>query len=158
MELMTNICRQLAEKGRAFTQITLDDDIIVRDNKPDAIRIIYTKGEVRLEESKTGNKIVWITGKLHFCALYQSDNESRRLDSLEGDLPFQEKMVMEGVSELDDVSVEATLEDLSVGIINSRKVAVRAVVSLSAVSHKDEEYVITAELWIMKVVRKKRKI
>ena len=140
MELMTNICRQLTEKGRAFSQITLDDDIIVRDNKPDVVRVIYTKGDIRLEEAKAGNKIVWITGRLHFCALYQSDNESRKLDALEGDLSFQEKLAMEGVSELDDVSVEATLEDLSVGIINSRKVAVRAVVSLSAVSHKDEEY------------------
>ena len=143
MELMTHRCRQLVEKGRAFAQITLDDDLIVKDHKPDVIRIIYTKGEIRLEESKAGNKIVWITGKLHFSALYQSDNESRRLDSLEGDLPFQEKLVMDGVGELDEVSVEATLEDLSVGIINSRKLVIRAVISLSAVSHKDEEYIIT---------------
>ena len=144
MELKTHICRQLVEKGRAFAQITLDDDVIVKDHKPDVIRVIYTKGEILLEESKAGNKIVWITGKLHFSTLYQSDNEARRLDSLEGDLPFQEKLVMEGVGELDDVSVEAALEDLSVGIINSRKLVIRAVISLSAVSHKDQEYIVTS--------------
>ena len=42
MELKTHICRQLTEKGSASTQITLDDDYIVRDNKPDVVRVIYT--------------------------------------------------------------------------------------------------------------------
>ena len=143
MELMTHRCRQLVEKGRAFAQITLDDDLIVKDNRPDVIRVIYTKGEVRLEESKAGNKMLWVTGKLHFSVLYQSDNETRRLDSLEGDLPFQEKIVMDEIGELDEVSVEAALEDLSVGIINSRKLVIRAVISLSAVSYEDREYMIT---------------
>ncbi len=143
MELKTHICRQLVEKGRAFTQITLDDDYIVKDNKPDVIRTIYTKGDIRLEDTRVGNQVVWITGKLHFSCLYQSDNESRRLDSLEGDIPFQEKLMMDDVNEMDDVSLEAVLEDLTIGIINSRKLVIRAVVSLSAVSHRDEDYVIT---------------
>lgn len=143
MELKTHICRQLVEKGRAFAQITLDDDYIVKDNKPDVIRTIYTKGDIRLEDTRVGNQAVWITGKLHFSTLYQSDNESRRLDSLEGDIPFQEKLIMDEVNESDDVSLEATLEDLSVGIINSRKLVVRAVISLSAVSHEDQDYIIS---------------
>ena len=143
MELNTHICRQLVEKGRAFAQITLDDDYIVKDNKPDVIRTIYSKGEIRFEDTKAGNQAVWITGKLHFSTLYLSDNESRRFDSLEGDIPFQEKLIMDEVSESDEFYVEATLEDLSIGIINSRKLVVRAVISLSAVSHEEEDYVIT---------------
>lgn len=143
MELKTHICRQSVEKGRAFTQITLDDDFIVKDNKPDVIRTIYTKGDIRLEDTKVGNQVVWITGKLHFSCLYQSDNESRRMDSLEGDIPFQEKLMMDEVNETDTVSIEAVLEDLTVGIINSRKLVIRAVVSLSAVSLGDEDYIIT---------------
>ena len=144
MELKTHRCRQLVEKGRAFTQITLDDDYIVKDNKPDVIRIIYTKGDIRFEDTKAGNQAVWITGKLHFSILYQSDNESCRLDCLEADVPFQEKLIMDEVKESDEIYVEATLEDLSIGIINSRKLVIRAVICISAVSHEEEDYVITS--------------
>ena len=134
MELKKHICRQLVEKGRAFTQITLDDDYIVRDNKPDVVRVIYSRGDIRLEDTKTGNQVVWITGKLHFSTLYQSDNDSRKLDELEGDIPFQEKLIIDNLVETDEVSVDVNLEDLSVGIINSRKLVVRAVLSISAIS------------------------
>lgn len=143
MELKTHICRQLLEKGRAFTQITLDDDFIVRDHKPDVIRTIYTKGEIRTEDTKVGSQVVWVSGKLHFSTLYQSDQEEQKLALLEGDLPFQEKVMMEEVEESDEVILEATLEDLSIGIINSRKLVVRAVVSLLVICQREQEQVIT---------------
>ena len=99
MALTTHICSQLLEKASAFTQVTLDDDYIVRDNKPDVVRVIYTHGNIQLEDVKTGNGNVWITGKLYFHVLYQSDDENRRLDSINGEVPFQEKVMME---ELED--------------------------------------------------------
>ena len=83
------------EKAKSFSQITLDDDFIVRDNKPDVLRIIYSKGDVDLEEIKIGNQVIWLTGKLYFSVLYQSDDENRRLESVNGEIPFQEKMIMD---------------------------------------------------------------
>ena len=35
------------EKGRAQSQITLDDDFNVPDSKPDVIRLIQDKGEIK---------------------------------------------------------------------------------------------------------------
>ena len=139
MELNKHICTQLEENGKAFTQITLDDDYIVRDNKPDALRIIYTKGDVLLEDTKVGNQVVWVTGKLRFSTLYQSDDENRRLESITGEIPFQEKLVMDDVEDGDEVSVNIQIEDLSSGIINSRKLAVRAVLNILAVSREEEQ-------------------
>ena len=66
MELNKHICTQLIENEKAFMQLTLDDDYIVRDNKPDVVRNIYSKGNVVLEDIKMGNQVVWLTGKLHF--------------------------------------------------------------------------------------------
>ncbi len=139
MELNKHICTQLEENDKAFAQITLDDDYIVRDNKPDALRIIYTKGDVMLEDTKVGNQVVWITGKLRFSTLYQSDDENQRLESVSGEIPFQEKLVMDEVEDGDDVSVNVQIEDLSAGIINSRKLAIRAVLNILATSREEEE-------------------
>lgn len=138
MELKKHICTQLVQQARAFTQITLDDDYIVRDNKPDVLRVIYTKGDVILEDIKEGNQVIWITGKLQFSSLYQSDDENRRLESVTGEIPFQEKLVMDEIEGVDRFSVNVSIEDLSVGIINSRKLVVRAVLNISAKNMKEE--------------------
>lgn len=138
MELSKHICTQLTEKTNAFTQITLDDDYIVRDNKPDVVHVIYTKGNVILEDIKEGNQVVWITGKLHFSSLYQSDDEERRLESVTGEIPFQEKLTLEDVVDMDELSVDVSIEDLSVGIINSRKLTVRAVLNIFVRDTKTE--------------------
>lgn len=133
-------------KAKAFAQVTLDDDYIVRDNKPDVVRVIYTHGDIQLEDTKVGNGNVWITGKLRFTTLYQSDDENRRLESLVGEVPFQEKLVMDDLEEKDEVSAEVQIEDLSVGIINSRKLMVRAVLNMSA---KDTEEVLKTATFVM---------
>lgn len=129
-------------KADAFAQITIDDDYIIRDNKPDVLRVIYTRGDVMLEDARVGNGNVWITGKLQFKSLYQSDDSGFRLDSVLGEIPFQEKVVLDNAAEMTNISVDVSIEDLSVGIINSRKLMVRAVLNI-AVKNMDEamEYI-----------------
>ena len=48
MELNKHTCTQFVENGKEFVQLTLDDDYIVRDNRPDVLRIIYAKGHISL--------------------------------------------------------------------------------------------------------------
>lgn len=132
MELNKHICTQMMEKTNAFAQITLDDDFIVRDNKPDVERVIYSKADVRIEDAKSGNQVVWITGRLCFSTLYQSDDENRRLDCVSGEIPFQEKVVMDALEDGDEVNIDVKIEDLTVGIINSRKLMICAVLNISA--------------------------
>ncbi len=139
MELNRHICTQLIEKSKSFSQITLDDDYIVRDNKPDVVRVIYSKGDILVEDTKVGNQVLWVTGKLRFSTLYQSDDENHRLDSVNGEVPFQEKVIMDEIEDGDDVVVNMEIEDLSVGIINSRKLAIRAVVNVSARNLEEED-------------------
>lgn len=133
MELESHLIKQTREKSRSFSQITLDDDYIVKDNKPDVIKIIHTSGTIVFDETRIASQSVWVNGKLEFRVLYRSDNENSKLEMLNGAILFQEKMVMEGVTEIDPIRVCGELEDLSVGLINSRKLSIRAVLNLKAV-------------------------
>ena len=130
MELNKFMCTQFVENGKEFVQLTLDDDYIVRDNRPDVLRIIYAKGSVSLEDIKAGNQVVWLTGKLYFSTLYQSDDENRRLESVNGEIPFQEKIIMDAGEDCEGLTADIQIEDLSVGIINSRKLVIRAVLNV----------------------------
>ena len=138
MELNKHICTQFVEKEKEFMQLTLDDDYIVKDNKPDVLRIIYSNGNVALEDIKIGNQVVWLTGKLYFSTLYQSDDENHRLESIRGEIPFQEKIVMDTREDCEELTADIQIEDLSIGIINSRKLTIRAVLNAEVKCMEEE--------------------
>ncbi len=147
MELEKKYLHMGREKGRAAAQITLDDDFNVPDTKPDLIRVIMEKGEVRLDEATLTQDHVWLKGALVFSLLYRSDQDEGKVSSMSGEIPFQESLVIDGAVEQDTVKVKWEMEDLTVGIINSRKLSVKSLVSLRAAIDEayDEEIVVGAE-------------
>ena len=134
MELSTIKLHSMRQIGKAESQITLDDDYNVPDYRPDIVKIIREQGELKLDEIKPGPGAVWIKGKLIFKVLYRSDQENGKISCLKGELPFQEKLNVDGMTEYDPVRVTGEIEDLTVGVIHSRKLNLRAVVVFHAIS------------------------
>ncbi len=147
LELSKKYIHMNREKGKAVTQITLDDDFNVPDTKPDLIRIILDKGEIRLDETTITQDHVWLKGVLKFSLLYRSDQEEGKINSMNGEIPFQESLAIDGANEYDTAKMEWEMEDLSIGVINSRKLSVKALVVLKAVIDEiyDEDIVTGAE-------------
>lgn len=119
-------------RADAVTQITLEDDMNIPDNKPDVNSLSLEKGIVVIEEVKPGNDAVNVKGKLVYTVLYHTHEEGSSLVVLEGKIPFDEKINMQGVTFSDGVSMEGEVEDLTVGLINSRKLNIRSVLTLHA--------------------------
>ena len=120
----------MSEKGKAVTQITLDDDYNLAEYKPDILKIIEEKGQVRMEEAKVEKDLVRLRGVLRFEVLYKSSKEDGHFNHLQGEIPFQENVRMEGSEEYDMVFVIPEIEDLSIGLINSRKLEIRSLITL----------------------------
>jgi len=133
-------------KAEAVSQITLEDDLNIPENKPDVDTINLEKGEIIIEEVKAGTDAVNIRGTLVYCILYHTMEQGCNLVALEGRIDFDEKMNLQGVTPMDMVSVEGELEDLSVGIINSRKLSVQSLITLHA--QADELYDVEAPIGI----------
>ncbi|MBQ8280123.1 MAG: DUF3794 domain-containing protein [Roseburia sp.] len=134
MELSTIKLHSIRQIGKAESQITLDDDYNVPDYRPDIVKIIREQGQLKVDEIKPALGAVWIKGRLIFRVLYRSDQENGKISCLKGELPFQEKLNIEGLSEYDPVRITGDMEDLTIGVIHSRKLNVRAVVVLRVVS------------------------
>ncbi len=120
----------ICEKGRAVTQITLDDDYNLAEYKPDILKIVEEKSQVRMEEIKAGADVVRLRGALHFEVLYRCAAEDGGFARLSGDLPFQEHVRMEGAQEYDSVYADPQIEDLSMTLINSRKLSIRSLLTI----------------------------
>ena len=129
MELIKKNIHMNKLKNKAVSQLTLDDDYNVPDSKPDIGKIIQQKGEVNIDEVKPTADHVGIKGNLTFRILYMSDTEDKLVHSLDGKLPFEEVMNLEGAADGDNIRLKWDLEDLSTNLINSRKLSVKTLVT-----------------------------
>lgn len=140
MELVKKKIHTDRISSRAGTQMVLEEDVNISDNKPDANHLLNSKGEIVMEEIRTGENTINLKGKLVVSILYLTDTEGS-CDSMETMIPFEEKVNMEGVSNGDTILTDWTIEDLTVGLINSRKWSVQTIVTfgLEKEEHTQQE-------------------
>lgn len=131
MELIQKTIHMDQVRCSAVTQVTMEDDINITDAKPDVYQLVTEQGSVSIDEVRAVEDHVHVKGSLRFQVLYLSDEEVRRPACMEGTLHFSETVFLDGVCAGDAVTVRPTLEDLSVGMINSRKLSVQALLELS---------------------------
>lgn len=128
MELVKKKIHMDRISSRAGTQVVLEEDVNISDNKPDAVYLLNSKGEVIIEEIRAGENTVSLRGRMVVSVLYLTDMEGT-CASMEAVIPYEEKVNMDGVANGDTILADWTIEDLTVGLINSRKLSTQAVVS-----------------------------
>lgn len=130
MELMTESLYMEEKKGPAVTQVTFDETYHLPDYLPDFFSVILREGSVQTDESKCGTGQVIVKGTLKFHVLYQTRQGECNIASLEGEFPYQETVVLEGCGEFDMPQTEVVLEDLTIRMMNARKLNVRALMEI----------------------------
>lgn len=132
MELLKKNIHMSRRKAYGENRMTLSEDFNIPDKKPDAAGLIQKRGEVKLEEVRTTEGQVQLSGTLEVHILYVSEGDERRLCRIQAEFPFEEKLLLPGAAPGDSVDVRQELEDLKVRLINSRKFSVQALISFEA--------------------------
>ena len=120
-------------------QVTLEQDYNVPDNKADIEKMIVENGDIQIQNVKSMPDKMIVKGSLFWRMVYLKDRQSCRLEHMEGELPFEEIVNMDGLTEDAVVRVDCDMEDMRVTMIHSRKVSVRAVVNLKVKASVMEE-------------------
>lgn len=128
MELVKQNMHMTCNKGKSISQITIDDDFNVPDTKEDIDRIIKYDGTLFAEPLRISEDRAGIKGKLSFRVLYGGGDA---IHSLKGAISFEELMNVAGLSSADEARLSCDLEDLSITLINSRKISIRAVITFT---------------------------
>lgn len=146
MELIKKNIHRNRQKGKTVTQVTLDDDFIVPDTKEDIEALILDSNEVELEESRLMGSRLAVKGRLHFRILYHTQ-KNRSVDNIQGALSFEEFINMNDAAEDDEIRVDWEVEDMTASVINSRKVNIKAVITLTITTEelKGEEVAISVD-------------
>lgn len=146
MELIKKNIHMMVNDKKEITQITLDDDMNVPDNRPDMVSLIESKGDIILEEVKANENQAWIKGTMNFLVMYVSDSEERKIQSMEGKIPFEEYVHVDELTSGEQIRAEGELEDLRIGIINSRKMSIQAVLTLQVATEEMLEEEISVDI------------
>lgn len=144
-------------KAKAGNMITIEDDINIPDLQPDIDKVIFQSGSMKIEEVKPGSDQVTVKGALVVRILYQSEEDDDPVGKIETTMPIDELLHMDGIDASDSICMKYELEDLSIGIINSRKISVRASIDLELLAREiyDEPAVVDVETSLPIEYRKK---
>lgn len=127
-------------------ELTVDDDFNIPDMKDDIDKVIAKNGYIVVEEIGCEEGKVRVAGTLYFTVLYKTVGKKSDIESLEGDIPFEQTVIMEGISRNNQAECFSKLEDLSVAIINSRKVEVRCLIANAISVYQDVRLDVACDL------------
>lgn len=147
MELIKKNIHMNKIKCRSSLQLTLDDDFNVPDVKPDIYKIIKEQGDIKITDVKMLNGKLMVKGSLYFNMLYLCEDNGRPIHNISGEVPFDEVIQLDDACVGDEAIVTWELEDLSTGLINSRKISVRSILRLTVIVEElyDEATAISIE-------------
>ena len=138
MELKKESMQILKEKSRAKSQITFDEDFNVPDAKPDAGRLIQNKGRIIMDDVRLTDGKGILTGNLQVDILYVGE-ERGIVSSLTAKLPFEETLNLKNIINGDKMCLKWEIEDLTIRLIHSRKLNIKALVTFCATVDETEQ-------------------
>lgn len=138
MELERRYVTLNRRRGKAVSQITLEEDLNVPDQKPDIFRVIHRQGEFRPDEIKGESGKVKVRGIFLYRILYLAEGSERMPELLEGSIPVDETVFLNELEEGDILDFHWELEDLHASAIHSRKANVKCVLALTAEAMKEQ--------------------
>ena len=131
MELKKETVQMLRVKSKAASQVTFDEDYNVPDTRPDIGRMIQSKAEISMDEVRLSEGRAFLKGSLNVDMLYVGEKEGR-IYSLAAKLPVDETVNLEGIEGGDKLCLNWEMEDLSIHVIHSRKLNIKAIVTFYA--------------------------
>lgn len=145
MEQLKKAIRKNVAGRRITDQFYVDGDVNVPDAKSDIGRIVYSRGKLRIDDMKPVDNYIRVTGKILYQILYVIDGEEQRMSALTGKFPFEEMVYAEEEPKGTILLKEENVE-LSVSLVHSRKVSLKAMVEMELSPENEEEEILTLDV------------
>lgn len=131
--------------NRGNLQFTLDEDVNVPDVKQDIRKIICSNYRAYIDNINVKENAAECSGKCQYRILYGCNDENKKFEAINGEINFNQKINMDGVTKEDSVKVKIAVEDFTVRIINTRKISIHAIINIEAAAEKTCEAEIATE-------------
>ncbi|MDK2799359.1 MAG: hypothetical protein PWP27_1241 [Clostridiales bacterium] len=116
-----------------FSQTLVEGDIIVPDVKPDILRILQVDGVATITNKEVQQDKVVIDGIVNFKILYvpdESESSGVSIKSINANSNFTHQIEIKSARQNMKAQVESDIEHIEFKMLNSRKINVKAIVSM----------------------------
>ena len=128
MELLKKNIHMNRLKDKNSFNITIDEDFIIPDSRPDIVRKIRECGDICIEKVRAMEDKAGVGGYLAYSFLYSC---GEGYASVSDKIPFEESVQMQGLTPQDIISCKVVLEDMKISVVSSRKISIRAIISVT---------------------------
>ncbi len=129
-----------------YSQLTIDDDFNIPEAKEDIDKIICGNGYIVTEDTSAEDGKIKVTGTVYFKVLYKTATEPCDIEVYEGEIPFEDHVNADGVGRNHRVESKCRLEDLTITVINSRKLEIRGLIGDAVKAYESKEITYAMDL------------
>ncbi|HOQ00125.1 MAG TPA: DUF3794 domain-containing protein [Acetivibrio clariflavus] len=126
--------------GEDTAQTVVEHDIIVPDTNPDAVRILLIDGEVYKKSSEVLQDKVAVNGAIRYKILYISDDESRKVRSINTSSDFSYNVDVLNARFGLKANVKCEIEHIDYEILYGRKIKVKSIVKFDVKVCEEAEH------------------
>ena len=126
------------------SKVKVVDQIKVGSNEPRILQICNASGSVKIDETILVENGLEINGIIEAQILYITEEDNRPLNSLKTVIPFSQIVEIKGIKEDSVHRITPSLEQVSVMMLDSEEIEIKAAINLNAiVFDKIKETIIT---------------
>lgn len=125
MKLIKNHMNMNKVVGNTSMHFYINEEFAVSDVNQPVGNVIKEVANPVIDSVKVRDEQVAVSGVLNFAVLYTAEGNGM-LQGLQGELPFEEVIRMPNLKEENEVYVRITVDSISVKVINSKKLLVKA--------------------------------
>ena len=107
----------------------IEQDIIVPDNMPDAIKIINISATPYINDIEVNNGRIKIVGKMNYSVIYRANDEDMYIRGLNVSYPYTTNLEKNNIKNKEDIIIKSRLKNIIYSLPNERKIAIKNEVS-----------------------------
>ncbi len=137
---------QISEVEKVIThQFHIGEDMNVPDAKEDIVGILQSYGRISIKETQKMEQYLKIKGCVKHQILYATENEDQRIACIEGEIPFEEMIYVEGDEE-SSYYTKCNQLDFQATLIHSRKISLKVFLELEIQKSQRRNQEITVDV------------
>lgn len=128
--IQEEMCESLLMKNVASCKAS--SNVKMESSQPRILQICHSRGDVKIDEIMVTQEGIKAEGVVAVSILYITADDAKPFAVLHGVVPFQQKIEAEGMDGSCKYSLHGDLEQLSVSMLDSEEIEMKANVNLSA--------------------------
>lgn len=126
---------------------TIEDSVIIPDNKPDILSIVETSSNLCVYKKELNNGKIKVDGGIQVNTIYTADDENNNIMAIHNTLDFSKVIDIQGNDvENCTFSCRISVKNIDSKIINGRKVGIKANIEYEIIIYSNREFEYISEV------------